>query len=149
MKRTVLFSVLVLLLFAMVGCEKKADNEVLPEIKIKKILSGIPSKKISENGEIVIINSQEELNQLFPNSTLPKELVNLDFKRNTVILGNYGVHRGVAKVEHQFGKVGDKYEYVLTIILDISFVAEGIGFGIIVEKLPNNSEVMFKVNVIE
>ncbi len=153
MKKFIFFSTIALLAFATLGCEKEEKKEkvILPEAKIAETLplmssSGI-NKKTHGAGEIVIINSQKELNEIFNKGYLPKELTNVDFTKNTVIVGSCGTAQGVSKIEHNFSKVKDKYEYTLTIFYDLTHVAQCVGFGIIIEKIPNNSEVVFKVNI--
>ncbi len=154
MKRIILFSAITLLIFATMSCEKKETEKelILPNAKITKTFSimyqSAKNEINIENGKIVIVNSQKELNEIFKEGYLTKELTNVDFTKNTVIAGRYATTNGVSKVEHKFSKVGDKYEYILTIVLDDTCVAQGVGFGIIVEKIPNNSEIIFKVNVI-
>ncbi len=148
MKRIFLVSTLLLLLLAIVGCEKEENKDKikLSDVKIVKELR--VNAGSCKNGEIVVINSQKELNDIYKNSSVPKDLNNIDFNKNSVIIGSYGTTRGVYKIKHNFSKVGDKYEYTLTITLDDTDVAQGVGFGIIIEKIPSNSEIIFKVNVI-
>ncbi len=153
MKKIVLFSAIALLLFALSSCEKKEIEEevILPNAKITKTLpimyQSAKSEIKIENGKIVIINSKKELNDLFKNSNLPKYLANVDFNKNSVIVGTYLSNYGVDKLEHKFVKIEDKYEYTLTVIQNFACVMERVGFGIVVEKIPSNSEVIFKVNV--
>ncbi len=150
MKLKLLFIAL-LLCMGIVGCEEEDNKVILPNSKIIKVLpqkilseaSGIYSKK----QEIFIINSMKELKSIFQKNPLPKDLTNIDFNENTIIVGSYGTTRGVHKLEHEFNKLEDKYEYILTIFQDLTFVAEGVNFGIIVEKIPSNSEVILKVNL--
>ncbi len=151
MKKLIVFSVLALLIFTTVGCEKnKEEKEILSDAKIVKTLS---LKYLGESygrvGEIMIVNSQEKLNKIYKNATMPKDLENIDFGKRTVVMGSYGAARGVSKLEHKFSKVGDKYEYLLTITLNYTTVAPLFSFGIIAEKIPSNSEVVLKVNVKE
>ncbi len=151
MKRVIFLSAIALLTLATVmSCDKedKEEKNILPTAKITKKLPLMLNNPSCKNGDIIIINSQQELDNVYQDSYLPKDLTNVDFTKNTVIVGSYGTSRGVSKVEHNFSKIGDKYQYTLTIFLDMTFVAEGVGFGIVVEKIPDNSEVMFKVNLI-
>ncbi len=151
MKRVIFLSAITLLTLATaMSCDKedKEDKIALPIVKITKTFPLMLNNPSYKNGGIIVINSQQKLENVYQDSYLPKDLTNVDFNKNTVIVGSYGTTQGVDKVEHNFFKVGSKYEYILTIVLNDACVPEGVGFGIVVEKIPDNTEVMFKVNVI-
>ncbi len=152
MRKIILFSALALLVFATVGCDKnKEEKERLPNAKIIKVLpnqifSGVDCI-YGKMGEILIINSQEKLNKIYKNANIPKKLENINFDKETLVIGSCNSTNGVEKVEHQFIKEGDKYKYILTVYQNYTDQVVHLKFATIVEKIPNNSEVIFIANL--
>ncbi len=77
----------------MMGCEDNENNEeIYPNAKIVKELPLIQMEKsVCKEGKVIIINSKNELDNLFKDDDLPESLTAIDFGKHTVILGSLGV----------------------------------------------------------
>lgn len=140
---------LLCLLIGGVGCEKE-DNTIYPEAVIIKELP-VMYGALVEHGTVQLIQSQRELNKLFNGSTptFPEELTNIDFERNSLIIGATGDGRDVVKLEHHLRKKdSNKYHYSLNVMYSIAaIVIAPFSFGVIVNKLP--SEINIELEVTE
>ncbi len=144
-----------LLCIGILGCEDKEDKKIIyPDIKIEKELPVIEIKdSICKEGEIVVINSQKELDSLFKDNKLPQYLTAVDFEKNTVILSSLGAlgrWLTTKKIQHTFTtEQNGKYTYAATVQFTYDVNAESNTiislFGIIIEKIPLNSKVALAI----
>ncbi len=129
------------------GCEDKENNDIYPDAKIIKELSLIYNGNIFKNREYILINSQQDLNNIF-NKEKPSSLPNIDFNKHSLILGEYAHYQGISGLEHLFTKIsGKKYEYIVTVWEAANLSPEAATFGIVINKIPSDSEIVFKINV--
>ncbi len=146
--RKILFLVVITLgVFVATSCEKTGDVIALDA----KILKELPVMygKVCEYGKTIVINSQNELDDLFTND-LPKCLSDIDFEKSTVVLGTSGNGRDVYELRHDFKKIDNNhYEYnVFVEYYESSVVINTFICGVIVEKIPSDSEIILTVKEI-
>lgn len=138
---------LALLLLVIVGCGcSKADKDTSPEAVIVRELPKMYFESNIEMGKHKVIQTQTELEALFPNMSLNtvEVLKDIDFSNQTLLIGREFCPN-IADLRYQFIKT-KAYDYVFTI--EISGMATQPDFflyGIVVEKLPNNANISFNI----
>ena len=138
---------LALLLLVIVGCGcSKADKDTSPEAVIVRELPKMYFESNIEMGKHKVIQTQTELEALFPNVDLNtvEILKNINFSNQTLLIGRE-FYPNIADLRYQFIKT-KAYDYVFTI--EISGMATQPDFflyGIVVKKLPNNANISFNI----
>ena len=149
MKRVITMSLIMLIILATVGCKK--EKAIYPEAVIIKELP-VMYGAISEHGTVQLIQSQQELNKLFNGDapTFPEELTNIDFEKSSLAIGTAGDGRDVGKLEHRIKKRdSNKYHYSLNVLYsDAAVVVGPFSFGVIVNKLPDEANIILEVKEI-
>lgn len=146
MKKIILFSAVALWMLIVCSCEQNNNEDVVyPNAKIIKELP-ILYGDYTKSGEIVLIQSQKELENRLNNSPeLIKEL-DVDFEKYSLIMGTQTFNQGVAQLKHSFiHKQDNKYSYLLTVELNDATVVCTIVFGIVIDKTPNSSDIELEI----
>ena len=143
--KTKTFLALLLLLIVGCGCSK-TDKDTSPEAVIVKELPKMYFESNIEMGKHKVIQTQTELEALFPNVDLNtvEILKNINFSNQTLLIGRE-FYPNIADLRYQFIKT-KAYDYVFTI--EISGMATQPDFflyGIVVKKLPNNANISFNI----
>ena len=136
--------ILLLLLILGVGCEKET-NIIFPDAIIIKELPKLYI--LSSSTESVVIQSLEELYTMFGESELQRyaELQQVDFSKQTLLLGFCRYGNLVSAMRHYFVKTGERsYTYLLKISGNAT-MPDAFWYGIVVAKLPKEAEVSFKI----
>lgn len=137
------------MLIGISGCD---NNEIVLGIKINKELPILYSGCNLTEGQIVIINSQEDLDKIYKKeyiSQLP-EFQNIDFTKYSLIVGARSYKRGIAKLEHQLIKTGNTtYYYKLKICYSLTLPVGTFYYGIMVSKIPSDAKVYLDAEEIE
>ncbi len=146
--KILLFSGLLLILFNFSSCESGDDNSInsVDAKIVKEIL--IMGLQLLDDGTIATIQSQEGLNNLFNDdiSKIPVELKNINFEQYTLILGTKCIGQGLYNLSHNFEcKENNHYDYTITIMCNDFAEAPTFTFGVLVDKLPNNSNVVLHI----
>lgn len=139
-----MFAIISLFLLIVVGC-KKEDNITFPDAIIIKELPKLYI--LSSSTESVVIQSLEELYTMFGESELQRyeELQQVDFSKQTLLLGFCRYGNLVTDMRHYFAKTGERsYTYLLKISGDAT-MPDAFWYGIVVAKLPKEAEVSFKI----
>ena len=142
MKNTLLSLPLLLLLLSIAGCSDIAYPDAV-------IVEELPKLYIGSNKSSFVIQSQQELEKAFTLEELRQveELQQIDFKKYTLLLG-YGTYSNeVSNMEHYFFKTGTTYIYLLK-ISGLATRPDAFLYGILVEKLPNSTKVVFEIEEI-
>ncbi len=140
------------------GCEDK-EKEVVPKPEIiypsAEIVKQLPIMyaSIYEDGRILVVNSKEQLQELFKDKKLPKALKYVELENNTLILNEFGKLGEGLKIKdftQSFVKNEDEknqYEYELQTRFDFEEELENkvYLFGILVKKLPETSVITLKI----
>ena len=144
MKKTLLFLPFLSIALCIVGCND--DDTVYPDAVI---VEELPKLYIGSNKSSFVIQSQQELEKAFTLEELRQveELQQIDFKKYTLLLG-YGTYGNeVSSMEHYFFKTETTYIYLLK-ISGLATRPDAFLYGILVEKLPNSTKVVFEIEEI-
>ena len=148
-RRILFITISLILLIGISGCD---NNEIVLGIKINKELPILYSGCNLTEGQIVIINSQEDLDKIYKKeyiSQLP-EFQNIDFTKYSLIVGARSYKRGIAKLEHQLIKTGNTtYYYKLKICYSLTLPVGTFYYGIMVSKIPSDAKVYLDAEEIE
>ncbi len=142
-KKIFLMMPFLFLIMGIEGCEDK--NEIYPDATIVKELPKV--NVIGNNTKSIIIQSQRELEAVFSKNELQQvnDLQQIDFSKNTLLLGYGNYSNEVSNMEHSFVKTGiSTYTYLLK-ITGLATRPDTFRFGILVVKLPKSAEVIFKI----
>ena len=144
--KTLLFTTIALfLLIGVTRCEKEKEI-TFPDAIIIKELSKLDI--LGSNTESIVIQSQKELDAIFSKSEMQRyeELQQIDFSKNTLLLGFGRYGNEVSNMQHYFIKTGtSSYTYLLKIAGDATR-PDAFRYGIIVAKLPKATEVTFLID---
>ena len=144
--KTLLFTTIALfLLIGVTRCEKEKEI-TFPDAIIIKELSKLDI--LGSNTESIVIQSQKELDAIFSKSEMQRyeELQQIDFSKNTLLLGFGRYGNEVSNMQHYFIKTGtSSYTYLLKIAGDATR-PDAFRYGIIVAKLPKDAEVTFLID---
>jgi hypothetical protein len=148
-RRILAITISLILLIGISGCD---NNDIVLEIKIDKELPVLYSGCNLAEGQIVIINSQEDLDKIYKKENISQlpEFQNIDFTKYSLITGAKSYNRGIAKLEHQLMKTGNTiYDYRLKIYYNLTLPAGTFYYGIMVSKIPSDAKVYLDVEEIE
>ncbi len=145
--KKIYFVIALFLSMGMVGCDDKEDNkQMYPDAKIIKELP-VMNGSCCEDGKTLIVNSQKELEDLFRGTKLPNPLANINFNTYTIIFSSLAGTPGVVGFRQEFIKIeNNKYQYTLFVNFSIDNSAMPKTFGVVVTKIPSDSEIIFNVN---
>jgi hypothetical protein len=146
-----IYFILTLFVF-LFGCLKEPDKGT---INIEKIIPAeLPILYEGCNlkaGSTVVIHKQTTLDSVYTKDliSLTPELQNIDFTRFDVLAGSEGFTRGIDALEHHLiQNESTIYTYTLYIHYDLTMVAGKFYYGIIIDKLPEGSHVIFDINIV-
>ena len=138
--KVLLYTTISLFLLIIVGCKKDFPDAIIIK-ELPKLYN------LSSNTESVVIQSQEELYTIFGESELQRyeELQQIDFAKQTLLLGFCRYGNQVSNMQHYFVKTGKRsYKYLLEISGNLT-MPDAFWYGIVVAKLPKEAEVSFKI----
>ncbi len=148
-KRFLAITISLILLIGISGCD---NNDINLEIKINKELPVLYSGCNLTEGQIIIINSQEDLEKIYKKESISQlpEFQNIDFTKYSIIASAKSFNRGVTKLEQQLMKTGNKaYDYRLKIYYNLTLPAGTFYYGIMVSKISSDAKVYLDVEEIE
>lgn len=135
---------LIMLFLLLSSCSNDEDEVTYPrEVKIVKELPLLYGSN-TDRDTIMIIQDAVVLNDLYP--SFP---VSVNFNKQTLILGSRGYGRGIYSLDHLIQELTEgHYVYTLTIEYDLTLPVGVFMFGVVINKIPNDSEISLVVNEI-
>jgi hypothetical protein len=147
MKRA--YCMLALLLFLLPGCLKQPDSStIIVELPINTELPVMYSGSILKEGTHMVIHNQGTLDSVFTSEqiNLIPALQKIDFTKYDVLTGADTHIWGIVAIEHHlYQNPNSIYVYKLYVGSDITQQSGVFYYGIICEKLPSGSNVLFQV----
>ena len=118
---------------------------------IAELIKKLPKMYLIGNlnaGEQAVIQSQAELLAIFSQTEINKsvDLQNIDFATQTLLIGRDNYNYG-ANFNYKFSLTGqNQYTFKVDISGNLCVIDNDFLYGIIVSKLPANTEVIFNIN---
>jgi hypothetical protein len=151
MKRV--FFILTLLLFLLPGCLKEPDRGTITiEMPIKSELPVMLTGSILKDQTHVVIHNQTTLDSVFTSEQIKllPELQNIDFTKYDVLAGADNYTWGITAFEHHFYQnTNSIYVYKLYVHSNLTLQTGVFYYGIIIDKLPAGSHIIFDVEKLE
>jgi hypothetical protein len=102
-------------------------------------------------GTNIIIRKQSSLDSIFTSEARQNTplLNSIEFSKYDLLVGSASYNRGIYSLEHHFFQVEDLiYSYRLYVTYDLTNPSGTFYYGILVDKLPKDANVVFQVNVV-
>jgi hypothetical protein len=133
------------------GCLKHPDSWTINiEKPIKTELPVMYGGSILKVGSKVVIRKQTTLDSVFTADQRIPELQNIDFTRYDVLTSAETFTHGIVGLEHHLLQSANSiYIYKLYVHSDLTQQAGIFYYGIIIDKLPEDSNVIFEVDKLE
>ncbi len=135
------------LLFLANGCQEE-DEALFPNVAIVKELPKIYITEVFEAGDTKIVQSKTELISIFEAERLLTitDLNDIDFTKNTLLLGYIANPYQVASLQHSFTQTNN-FEYTYSVRLEPTDAPafDEFMYGVIVEKIPFSADIIFNI----
>jgi len=140
---------LLMLFFALTtSCEKIEWTENASGIKVAEV-DNIPGFTIDKDpGDTCVVLINQQINDIYGIEGIDRnaELQIINYKEYSVLFGSTGTTNGVNYVDQSFERVSEtRFNYSVTIHLNITAVSQGAIYGIVVTRLPDNLDIKFNI----
>jgi hypothetical protein len=146
-------NLMILMSFFLSACLKQPDSGTINiEKPIKTELPVMYSGSILKEGTKVVIHNKATLDSVFTAGQINNltELQNIDFTKYDVLAGADTFTWGITELEHHLLQSANSiYIYKVYVHFDLTLQSGIFYYGIIIEKLPFGSHVIFDVDKLE